>query len=551
MKVFFLLIVLGYGVAFVNAGQNAREMTKEVEGQKLGYWLHVPEGEAPVDGWPVLLFLHGAGERGDNLDRVKVHGPPKLIQKVDELKNAVVISPQCPKESWWIAKTLMQLLREVMDGLGGNVDSNRVYVTGLSMGGYGSWDLISKYPDFFAAAAPICGGGDIGRLNLDLGDKIKRSFRIEDLKKAENIPVWVFHGEKDGVVPQKESEILVAVLKAAGSKRVKFTSYPGVNHDSWTRTYANPEFYKWIFSQSKKAGGRIKVFLLAGQSNMEGQAVVDLDHEKYYNGGKGILTTVMIKPENVTGYAHLRDSEGNWTVRDDVFVREVIREGKKVLHGGLSIGYTGYGDSHHFGPELQIGHRLGDRFAQPVLLIKTAWGGKSLHRDFRPPSAGGTTGEYYTKMLADYHDGLKRIPEEFPGLAGSKPELSGFIWFQGWNDMFDDQARAGYEQNLVHLISDLRRDLESPGLPVVVGELGNGGEDAGQSMQIIRTAQAAACRRPELGGNVRFVKTTSFARAAKESPNVGHGHHWFGNAESYFLVGDALGAAMVELLRAK
>jgi hypothetical protein len=194
---------------------------------------------------------------------------------------------------------------------------------------------------------------------------------------------------------------------------------------------------------------------------------------------------------------------------------------------------------------------LGDRFEQTVLLIKTAWGGKSLHRDFRPPSAGGKTGEYYRKMLADYRQGITRIPEEFPELAGCKPELAGFFWFQGWNDMVDDQARASYEQNLVHLIQDLRRDLQFPGMPVVVGELGNGGEDAGQSMKMIRAAQAAACRRPELGGNVRFVKTTDFARPAKESPNVGHGHHWFGNAESYFLVGDALGQAMVELLGAR
>ena len=544
-------MVIGYGMVFAEAGQNARKMAKVIEGQKLGYLLHVPEGKAPAGGWPVLLFLHGAGERGDDLDRVKVHGPPKLIQKVDELRNAVVISPQCPQESWWIARTLMQLLREVIDGLGDAVDTNRVYVTGLSMGGYGSWDLISKYPDFFAAAAPICGGGDIGRLSINLGSKIKRSFRIEDLKEARNLPVWAFHGAKDGVVPQKESELLVAALKDAGSTRVKFTSYPDVNHNSWTRTYANPEFYKWIFAKSKRGSGKLRIFLLAGQSNMEGQAVVDLDHEKYYNGGKGILTTVMANPANAARYAHLRDAKGNWRVRDDVFVRAVIRDGQRVLHGGLSIGYTGYGDRHHFGPELQIGHRLGDRFEQPVLLIKTAWGGKSLHRDFRPPSAGEETGEYYKKMLADYHEGLKRIAEEFPELAGSEPELSGFFWFQGWNDMFDDKARAGYEQNLVHLIRDLRRDLGAPGLPVVVGELGNGGEDAGKSMKIIRAAQAAACRRPGFAGNVRFVKTTPFARPAKESPNVGHGHHWFGNAESYFLVGDALGVAMVELLKAK
>ena len=150
-------MVLAFGLVVAGAGQSAKRMTREVEGQKLRYWLHVPEAKAPKAGWPVILFLHGAGERGKNLDRVKVHGPPKLIQKVDELRNAVVISPQCPGESWWIARTLMQLLREVIDGLEGTVDMNRVYVTGLSMGGYGSWDLISKYPDFFAAAAPIWG----------------------------------------------------------------------------------------------------------------------------------------------------------------------------------------------------------------------------------------------------------------------------------------------------------------------------------------------------------------------------------------------------------
>ena len=551
MKSLFLLMVFAFGVASVWAGQSAERMEQEIDGQKLRYWLHIPDGEAPSGGWPVLLFLHGAGERGDNLDRVKVHGPPKLMGKVNELKNAVVISPQCPSKSWWIARPLMQLMQEVIKEHGKLIDLKRVYVTGLSMGGYGSWDLISKYPGFFAAAAPICGGGDIGRLNLNLGSKIQRNFRIEDLKKATDIPVWAFHGEKDKVVPQKESEILVAALRAAGNKKVQFTSYPGVNHDSWTRTYNNPEFYRWLFSQSRKTGSRIKVFLLAGQSNMEGQAVVDLDHEKYYNGGRGILAKVMEKPGNVARYAHLKDASGSWTVRDDVMVRAVIRDGKKVLHGGLSIGFTGYGDPHHFGPELQIGHRLGDHFGSTVLLIKTAWGGKSLHKDFRPPSAGGKTGEYYQKMLDDYQEGLRRIPEEFPALVGCKPELSGFFWFQGWNDMFDEQARNGYEQNLVHLIQDLRQALRFPDMPVVVGELGNGGDSAGKSMKMIRSAQAAACSRPELGGNVRFVKTAGFARPAKDSPNVGHGHHWFGNAESYFLVGDALGQAMVELLGAR
>ncbi|SVC19488.1 uncharacterized protein METZ01_LOCUS272342, partial [marine metagenome] len=122
----------------------------------------------------------------------------------------------------------------------------------------------------------------------------------------------------------------------------------------------------------------VQVFILAGQSNMEGQGVVDLDHPRDYNGGKGILNRVMVNPKNAGRYVHLKDAEGKWTVRDDVFVRFRNRSG--VMAGGLTIGFTGYGSQnsrHHIGPELQIGHRLGDAIEEPVLLIKTAWGGKS------------------------------------------------------------------------------------------------------------------------------------------------------------------------------
>ncbi len=294
----------------------------------------------------------------------------------------------------------------------------------------------------------------------------------------------------------------------------------------------------------------VQVFILAGQSNMEGQGVVDMDHPRYYNGGKGILKNVMANPKNAGRYAHLKDAEGKWTVRDDVFVRFRNRSG--VMAGGLTIGFTGYGSKnsrHHIGPELQIGHRLGNAIGAPVLLIKTAWGGKSLHKDFRPPSAGGETGEYYKKMLAEVREGLANAATEFPALAGRELEIAGFIWFQGWNDMFNKEALADYEANLVHLIKDVRAEFNAPKLPVVIGELGNGGPQGGANMLAIRAAQKAAAERKELRGNVKFVSTTAFARPKEQSPNVGHGHHWFGNAESYFLIGDALGKAMVDLRR--
>ena len=281
----------------------------------------------------------------------------------------------------------------------------------------------------------------------------------------------------------------------------------------------------------------VQVFVLAGQSNMQGQGVVDFDHPKYYNGGKGILKNVMKNRERAHLYKHIVDAKGDWIVRDDVFVRHQTKDELKT--GGLTIGFTGYGGNHHIGPEFQLGHLVGEAYDEPVLLIKTAWGGKSIYKDFRPPRSGGSTGEFYKKMLAEYREGLAKLGDEFPQLAKRKPELSGFVWFQGWNDMFDSDALKEYEANLINLIKDVREEFRQPNLPVVIGELGNGGPKAGNNMLSIRKAQKAAAK--ALGPNTTFVQTTQFARPAKESPNVSHGHHWYGNAESYFLIGDALG----------
>ena len=285
----------------------------------------------------------------------------------------------------------------------------------------------------------------------------------------------------------------------------------------------------------------IQVFLLAGQSNMEGQAVVDLVHEQHYNGGRGTLIRLLEDPAMAKRMGHLRQPDGEWAVRDDVMVR--YRTGNNVLKSGpLSIGYAVYDDPHHFGPELQLGHILGDAMDAPILLIKTCWGGKSLHVDFRPPSAGGETGPYYTQMVAEYREALKAIDKEFPALAGHPTQLAGFVWFQGWNDMFTEGAVEAYEQNMAHLIDDLRKELEAPQLPVVIGETGNG------SSLPLRHAQAAVAERPKYRDNVSYVSTAQFMRRPQDSPNKGHGHHWFGNAESYFGIGDVLGREMLRLI---
>lgn len=294
------------------------------------------------------------------------------------------------------------------------------------------------------------------------------------------------------------------------------------------------------FSAAGQAENKpVKVFLLAGQSNMEGQGVVSLDDPKNYNGGKGNLVWSMKNSQSAGLMKHLKNEKGEWVVRDDVQIS--FKVGDKVRRGGLTVGYTGYGGSSHIGPELQFGHVMGDFFEEPVLLIKTAWGGKSLYVDFRPPSSGGKVGPCYIKMLEEVHAALAELKDQ-------KYEIAGFVWQQGWNDMCTKPAIPEYAQNLVNLVNDIRKEFGVPNLPVVVGELGNGGPVKAGDMFEFRKAQEEGAGRIK---NALFIKTEEFARPPELSPNTGHGHHWFGNAESCFLIGNALGEGMKALLQKK
>ena len=190
------------------------------------YLLHLPEGyEDGDEAWPLLLFLHGAGERGDSLARVKQHGPPKRIARGERFP-FILVAPQAPAGGGWDAPSLLALLDEIAATY--RVDDDRVYVTGLSMGGFGTWSLIAADPDRFAAAAPICGGGEPWRI-CAIG----------------RLPVWAFHGEADPVVPLERSEEMVRALEACGGD-VRLSVYPGAGHDSWTVTYDDPELYDWL-----------------------------------------------------------------------------------------------------------------------------------------------------------------------------------------------------------------------------------------------------------------------------------------------------------------
>jgi poly(3-hydroxybutyrate) depolymerase len=234
------------------AEESVEQMKKTVSGHRLRYLLQTPAGVKPKAGWPLLLFLHGYGECGDDIRRVKTHGPPKLVAGSEALSRCVLVSPQCPRDSWWRVEALKALIEEVIEDRG-DVDRSRLYVTGLSMGGYGVWSFISRYPDYFAAAIPICGGGDPFRLPANLPPAksgVANEFNPDGLKRAKALPVWTFHGDSDRSVPILETRMLVRILKDAGSRSIRFTACPNTGHvGAWRKAYGDPEVWEWLFSQ--------------------------------------------------------------------------------------------------------------------------------------------------------------------------------------------------------------------------------------------------------------------------------------------------------------
>jgi predicted peptidase len=219
-------------------GSFALKFTQTV---RADYLLFLPKGydAKATKRWPMILFLHGAGERGTNVWKAAVHGPPKIVKDKPDFP-FIVVSPQCPAGNLWSNEILLALLDEVTNRY--LVDTNRIYLTGLSMGGYGTWNLGTSFPEKFAAMAPICGGGETVTILLSGWD------RPQALK---TLPIWAFHGAKDTTVPVAESERMVEAMKKAGCQEVKLTVYPEANHDSWTETYNNPELYDWFLKHER------------------------------------------------------------------------------------------------------------------------------------------------------------------------------------------------------------------------------------------------------------------------------------------------------------
>ena len=197
---------------------------------KLSYLLYLPKDYEAKESVPLMLFLHGAGERGDDVQKVKKWGVPMQIE-AGRAFPCIVVSPQCPKDGSWQPFELTALLDEIVEKY--KVDQDRIYVTGLSMGGFGTWAMAATSPKRFAAIVPICGGGD-----------------PQSAKRIVHIPTWVFHGAQDKTVPLERSEIMVEALKKNGGN-VRFTVYPEVGHESWTPAYDTPELYDWLFQQKR------------------------------------------------------------------------------------------------------------------------------------------------------------------------------------------------------------------------------------------------------------------------------------------------------------
>ena len=366
----------------------------------------------------------------------------------------------------------------------------------------------------------------------------------------------------------------------------------------------------WVVSPIAADKKPVKVFLLAGQSNMEGKGKID-----------PLLNHQIRAPETKAFFAHFHN-DGKYIERDDVWINYLERRGRLTV---------GYGSPGRIGLELEFGHVMGNHFEEPVLLIKTAWGGKSIGRDFRPPSSGlqskekidefvenmcrrdynnlirrewdeakkknpkitrkeieaksdasidgirlakgdeyrkeviESYGHYYRLMMSEIKTTLAELKTRFPDYDGRGYEIAGFVWFQGWNDMYNG-FQDEYAVNMKNLIRDVRNDLAKPDLPFVIGIMGqNGFAPAKGNMAIVKAAQASMNDVPEFAGNVRAIPTDVHwdKRADAAFPtwrdNVAEWeklgsdfpYHYLGSTITFTRIGRALGQALLELRGAK
>ncbi|MDH4238220.1 MAG: sialate O-acetylesterase [Phycisphaerae bacterium] len=300
--------------------------------------------------------------------------------------------------------------------------------------------------------------------------------------------------------------------------------------------------------------GKLKIFILSGQSNMVGFGQL--------RGETGTMEAYL--KSNPKDYGHLVDDDGKYVVRDDVWIVNLSYKDKEQ-QGWLTTGYGASSD--HIGPEYGFGFVVGDYLEDPVLLIKSAWGGRSLSKNFLSPSsadypepkADGDTGFQYAEILRHVKEITGNLKKYFPSYSGKGYEIVGFGWHQGWNDRINQQAVDAYEKNIENFIKDIRKDLGIEKLPFVIANTGMGGWDIPptarykkrvEKLMIAQLALADPEKYPEFKGNVGGVETRDFQRPTEESPSR-QGYHWNRNWETLYLIGKGMGDRMVDLLSRK
>lgn len=216
-------------------GKQVEQAFTASDGASVGYLLYLPKDYDPAKKSQMILFLHGRGESYGPLSLVAKWGPPRFAARGDELPY-VLVSPQCPGDDSWSKPTQQKRVIELLDHIvkTDNIDEDHICLTGLSMGGYGSWRMAADHPQRFCAVVPVCGGGDPA-----------------DADKLKDSPIWVFHGNQDRAVPFQRSVDMVEAIKKAGGTRIRFTSLEHIGHNCWSATYATPELFDWIRQQTR------------------------------------------------------------------------------------------------------------------------------------------------------------------------------------------------------------------------------------------------------------------------------------------------------------
>ena len=298
--------------------------------------------------------------------------------------------------------------------------------------------------------------------------------------------------------------------------------------------------YVPIVSKQSKTPSKVRVFVLAGQSNMEGYGTIE-DAEN----DPGSLIDII--ENDVDGNWDEIGELGNWNSLEDAYI--YFANDGDTIRTNVTVG-QGNGPNL-IGAELMFAHQLDEYYEEPILIIKTAWGGKNLAVDFRPPSAGGETGEYYNTMIQTIEEVTQSLETEFPDIGTTDFEISGFTWFQGWNDGASDSFLNEYESNLYHLVNDVRNNLGTPALPVVIANSGQGGFEPisdlwVQDMQnIVSVAQEnVGCNDDDYGGKVGFVETKQYYLNSSISPTNAI-YHYNNNALTYLNIGKAMGNEMI------